>query len=168
MLDLTPEAVPTTMVKLTVTAVLAVAVLGIRTVISKLINRRENISRRTRRRWMVTNRNLSLLILMAFCAVVWFGELRQVATALALVATGFVIATKEIWLNLTGYFYRSGAHFFTVGDRIEVGDFRGDVIDHGLAGATILEVGAKSQQYTGRAIFVPNSKFLTAPITNET
>jgi small-conductance mechanosensitive channel len=154
--------------KAIVTVSLLLAVFGARALATRLISRRNQITKRVRRRWLVTNRNVAVLAFLVGAIVIWFDELRHVATGLALVATGFVIATKELWLNLTGYLFRSGAHFFAVGDRIEIGDFRGDVVDHSLAGATILEVGAKSQQYTGRAVFVPNSKFLSTAVTNET
>lgn len=133
-----------------------------------VLSRMSSLSRRARRQWMVRVRNTTILLVVAGIIAVWHPQLARVATALALVAAAFAIATKELWLNLTGYLFRSGAHFFTVGDRIEIGDFHGDVIDHGPMGATVLEIGAKSHQHTGRAVFVPNSKFLTTPVINAT
>jgi small-conductance mechanosensitive channel len=154
--------------QLAMTLALGAVLAGARTVAVRLLGRVESLRRRSRRRWLVRIRNSALLLFVLGVVVIWFDQMIQLGTALALVATGFVIATKELWLNLTGYLFRSGAHFFAVGDRIEVGDFKGDVVDHGLAGATLLELGAKSQQYTGRAVFVPNSKFLSTAVTNET
>jgi small-conductance mechanosensitive channel len=151
----------------TATLGLAVLVLVARGLIAHVVARRTKVSKRIRRRWLVTARNLAVLVFLLGGAVIWLEELQQVATALALVATGFVIATRELWLNLSGYFFRSGANLIAVGDRVEIGEFRGDVMDHGLAGATLLEVGAKSQQYTGRAVFVPNKRFLSTAVANE-
>ncbi|MDY6863741.1 MAG: mechanosensitive ion channel family protein, partial [Thermodesulfobacteriota bacterium] len=39
-----------------------------------------------------------------------------------------------------------------------------------IMGTIVLEIGpgTKSHQYTGRAIFIPNSKFLSHPVINET
>jgi len=81
-----------------------------------------------------------------------------------------VIATKELLLNVTGFLFRSSSHFFSIGDRIEIGEIRGDVIDQTIMGVTLLEIGSgmKTHQYTGRAIFIPNSVFLNSPVNNET
>jgi small-conductance mechanosensitive channel len=154
--------------QLVATLVLAALLASAKALAVRLLGRMGSLRRRSRRRWLVRIRNSAVLLFAVGVVMIWFEQMIQVATALALVATGFVIATRQLWLNLSGYFFRSGAHFFAVGDRIEIGDFRGDVVDHGLAGATLLELGAKSQQYTGRAVFVPNSKFLSSAVTNET
>ena len=80
------------------------------------------------------------------------------------------MATKEIILCLSGGFYRASSGAFKVGDRIEIGVFRGDVIDQTLLSTTILEIGPgqTSHQQTGRTIVLPNSMLLTVGVINET
>lgn len=150
------------------TLALVAVLASVRLLMWWLLGRMESMKRRARRLWLVRVRNATLLLFLLGLTMIWFDEMLHVATALALVAAAFAIATKELWLNLTGYLFRSGAHFFTVGDRIEVGELHGDVIDHGPMGATVLEVGSKSHQHTGRAIFIPNGKFLSSPVINAT
>ena len=80
------------------------------------------------------------------------------------------IAMKEMFLCFAGSIYRTFARPFTAGDRIQIGDMRGDVVDVGLMGTQLLEVGPKdyTHQYTGRMISIPNSLILTTNVFNET
>jgi small-conductance mechanosensitive channel len=88
------------------------------------------------------------------------------ALSLTAIAVALVIATKEMILCVMGSLLRASARAFTIGDRIEIEGVHGDVIDHGLFATTILEVGP-GHLWTGRALTVPNSMFLSSPITNE-
>ena len=111
-----------------------------------------------------------LFFLIIGLVIIWFEQLRTLAATLVLVAVALAIATRGFLLNIIGSLFRSGAHIASIGDRIEIGDHRGDVIDHSLLGVTILEIGpgSKTHQYTGQSIFIPNSKFLSSSIKNET
>jgi small-conductance mechanosensitive channel len=90
------------------------------------------------------------------------------ALVLAL-GVGFVIATKELLMCVTGSFLRTVANTYSVGDRVEIGGFRGDVIDLTLFTTTLLEVGPSPNLHlrTGRTIVVPNSKLLGDVVVNE-
>ena len=70
---------------------------------------------------------------------------------------------------LTGTFYQSVAHPFLIGDHIEVGELRGQVISRGLFSTKVLEIGPgnKTHQFTGRLVTVPNSHFLIQNVRNE-
>lgn len=59
---------------------------------------------------------------------------------------------------------------YSIGDRIEIQELRGDVVDFSLFTTTLLEVGPGdfSHQHTGRAVVIPNSLLLTNPVVNET
>ena len=123
-----------------------------------------------RRRWLVAIRNASILLFLFFSGAVWATELRTFALSLVAIAAAIAIATKELIQCLIGSFYRSSSRLYSVGDRIEVGSHRGDVIDLSLLSTTLLEVGPKTitHQQTGRAITFPNSLLLTASVINET
>lgn len=166
--DLTGIADGPLLVHIVATMTLAAAMIGIRYLTGWLLGCLDTVKLRSRRLWLVRVRNATVFLFAVGFVVIWSDQLLQAATAVALVAAAFAIATKELWLNLSGYLFRSSAHFFTVGDRIEVGDFHGDVIDHSPMGATILEIGSKTHQHTGRAVFIPNGKFLSTPVINET
>lgn len=108
-------------------------------------------------------------ILITFI-VMYATELYQSILSLAALAAAFAIALKELFLCFAGSFYRTFARPFSIGDRIQIQDFRGDVVDVGLMGTQILEVGPKdyTHQYTGRMISIPNSLILTSNVYNET
>jgi small-conductance mechanosensitive channel len=114
-------------------------------------------------------RNIALFLMMAIVFVIWLEQLRHVAATVVVIAAAIVIALKEFLLNIVGYFYRTAFKYIEVGDRIEVGEHRGDVIDQNMMGITLLEVGPneRTHQYTGLSVFLPNSLFLNTPVKNE-
>jgi hypothetical protein len=70
---------------------------------------------------------------------------------------------------ITGSILKAGAGSFSIGDRIQIKDFRGDVIDQNLLATTILEVGPGklTHQRTGRMAVIPNAMFVSEPVINE-
>src|SRR5690606_21856396 len=84
-------------------------------------------------------------------------------------AVALVVATKELILCITGSILKTGAQSFKIGDRIQIKDFRGDVIDQNLFATTIMEIGPGklTHQRTGRVTVLPNSLFVSEPVINE-
>ncbi len=123
-----------------------------------------------KRRTIAKLKYLFLFTLFILIFILWATELYQFIISIAAIAAGFAIATKEVFLCLGGSFYRGFASPFVVGDRIEINGTRGDVVDIGLFGTQLLEVGPKdlTHQFTGRTVTIPNSTFLTKQILNET
>lgn len=121
------------------------------------------------RRWIVQIRNATALIIIFGIIVIWAAELRTVALSLVAIAAAIVLATKEIITCFTGGILRTSSRAFQIGDRIEIGTLRGDVVDQSLLTTTIFEIGPgkSNHQYTGRAITIPNSVFLTTAVVNE-
>lgn len=156
--------------KLLSTTILIVAVLFIRKYIVHWIKNKETFLPTFKRQWIVRVRNITIFLIFGILVVVWLEQLRTLAASIVVIAAAIVIATKEFLLNVVGFFYRTTAKFVTVGDRIELNDIRGDVIDQNLMGITLLEIGpgAKTHQYTGLTIYLPNSLFLSETVKNET
>ena len=123
-----------------------------------------------KRRFMANIRAIFFLIIVAAIFILWANELYQFVISLAAILAAFAIAGKELFLCYGGSFYKTFARPFSVGDRIQVGDIRGDVVDIGLLSTQLLEVGPKdyTQQLTGRTITLPNSIFLNTSVFNET
>lgn len=109
---------------------------------------------------------LSLVILTR----IWFAGFRDLGTFLGLVSAGLAIALKDVIVSVAGWVYLLWQRPFDVGDRIQIGDHAGDVIDKGLLRFTMLEIGnwAAGDQSTGRLIHVPNSRVFTDAIANYT
>ncbi len=123
-----------------------------------------------KRRWIIHARNAWVLVLILGLVVIWAAELKTFAISLVAIAAALVLATKELILCVMGGMLRTTARLFAVGDRIEIGHNRGDVVDHTLLTTTLYEIGPGRDihQYTGRSIVVPNSLFLTHSVVNET
>ncbi len=150
------------------TALLLTIVLLVRLLSARYI-RRNVASMELRRRWLVHSRNSLLLFLLLGLIIIWGEELRTLALSVVAIAVAFVVATKELILCVTGSILKAGAGSFNIGDRIQVKEFRGDVIDQSLLATTILEVGPGKliHQRTGRMIVIPNALFVAEPVINE-
>lgn len=122
-----------------------------------------------RRRWLVQSRNALALLILLGLVVIWAAELRALALSLVALAVAFVVATKELILCLSGSLLKAASRSFELGDRIQIKDFRGDVIDQNLLSTTILEVGPGKLTHarTGRMAVIPNSLFVSEPVINE-
>ena len=60
---------------------------------------------------------------------IWLDGIGSIVTYLGLVSAGIAIALKDPLTNITGWMFILWRAPFTVGDRIEVGQNAGDVID---------------------------------------
>lgn len=161
--------VPDSMLSLLISTVLLILGLLIaRALIARFIKRQVE-SLELRRRWLVQSRNGLILLLMLGLALIWGEELRTLALSIVAIAVAFVVATKELIMCITGSILKAGAGSFSIGDRIQIKDFRGDVIDQNLLATTILEVGPGklTHQRTGRMAVIPNALFVSEPVINE-
>lgn len=151
------------------TVVYVVAILVGRWLAASSVRRSKRMSEDLRRRWFIQIRNLTLLALLLGLTVIWAEELATIALGAVAVAAALVIATKELIMCVSGTLLEGSGKGFRVGDRIEVNGHRGDVYDQTLLTTTLLEVGpgANTAQYSGRAVMLPNSVFLTHPVINE-
>jgi len=149
-------------------AMLIAAALALRVILIQALQRATPASE-TRLRWQVSIRNFSLFLILAGLAAIWAKALETFWTIVLALGVGFVIATKELLQCLTGTILRATSKTYSIGDRIEIGAFRGDVIDLNLFSTTLLEVGPSKAMHlrTGRTITVPNMKLLDTPIINE-
>ncbi|MCL4410212.1 MAG: mechanosensitive ion channel family protein [Gammaproteobacteria bacterium] len=148
--------------------VLVAGVSILRFLLGRFIRKSVNSSE-LRQRWLVQSRNGLLLFLLLGLMMIWASELRTFALSLVAIAVAFVVATKELILCLTGSIVKSAGSSFNIGDRIQVKDFRGDVVDQNLLTTTILEVGPGklSHQRTGRMTVIPNALFVSEAVINE-
>lgn len=120
-----------------------------------------------RQRWWISLiKNLATAALFAGLVAIWADEIKAFALSIAAVAVAFVIATKELWLCVTGATWRGAAQAFSVGDWIEIGPHSGEVIEENLLATVLQEIDPHDFSLTGRTIWAPNSLLLTAPIIN--
>lgn len=98
-------------------------------------------------------------------ARLWFVGLQSLSTFLGLLTAALAIALQDPIVNLAGWLFLIWRRPFRVGDRIQIGDIRGDVIDMRIFQFSLLEIGnwVNADQSTGRVIHVPNGKVFREP-----
>lgn len=113
---------------------------------------------------------LGVVVVLAGVVTLWFQQIQQTVLALTALAAAFVLASKELIVCVTGGLYKAFVGPYELGDRIEVAGVRGDVIDTGLLGTTLMEVGPNdaSQRSTGRFVYLPHAVLLANPLYNAT
>jgi small-conductance mechanosensitive channel len=148
------------------TIVLFIVVFGLRSLALGFVQRRLPATDTLQLRWASQVRSFSYAILGFGLFTIWAAQLQALAVSFVVLAMAVVWATKETIACIQGAVYRLSSNAFQVGDRINVGGIRGDVIDPGILSTTVLEVG-QGHQRTGRTISIPNSLFMTEPVLNE-
>ena len=99
---------------------------------------------------------------------IWFEGFSSITTYLGLLSAGIAISMQAPLVNLAGWAFIIWRQPFTAGDRIQVGEYRGDVIDQRIFMFTLMEIGnwVDADQSTGRVIHVPNGKIFTDALAN--
>lgn len=110
---------------------------------------------------------------------IWFDNPARLGMFAGLVTAGVAFALQKVITSLAGYFVILRGNTFSVGDRIVMGDVRGDVVALGFMQTTIMEMGqppavqaanpamwVHSRQFTGRIVTISNSEIFDKPVYN--
>lgn len=121
-----------------------------------------------RYRWRKSSGYIAFFLGVAITARIWFQGMGPISTVIGLVSAGVAIALKDALVNLAGWGFIVWRHPFEVGDRIQVGDVSGDVIDLRIFQFTLMEIGnwVHADQSTGRVVHVPNGRVFTDALAN--
>lgn len=123
---------------------------------------------RIRYRWKKTSQYVMVSIAVFILGMIWIQGFRSLATYLGLLSAGLAIALRELVANFVGWAFILWRRPFEVGDRIQIGDTAGDVIDLRIFQFTLLEIGnwVDADQSTGRVIHVNNGQVFTLSVAN--
>ena len=123
---------------------------------------------RMRYRWRKTTLYVVVPIGILIVGRIWFEGVASLATYLGLLSAGVAIALKDPLVNLAGWGFIIWRRPFEVGDRIQIGDYRGDVIDLRIFQFTLMEIGnwVDADQSTGRIIHLPNGFVFSQALAN--
>ena len=90
---------------------------------------------------------------------IWISDFITLSTFFGLLSAGIAIALKDIITSIAGWIFLLVRRPFKVGDRIEINNVKGDVIDIKLLNFTLLEISnwVDAEQSTGRLVHIPNS-----------
>jgi len=129
----------------------------IRIVISKTIIERLD-DYKDRYFWTKSLRTTTLILALLILSRIWFGIFESVGTFLGLLSAGLAIAFKDLLVNIGGWLFLITRKPLAIGDRVQIGDITGDVIDIRLFQFSVMEIGnwVDSDQSTGRIVHIPN------------
>ncbi len=110
---------------------------------------------------------LNLLIIF-LVIIIWLQHLGSITIFISAVGAGVALALQEVILCMAGWLVIMTRRPFEVGDRIEFGEIKGDVIDIQILQTSMLEIGnwVAADQSTGRIVKVPNSAVFKKPQFN--
>jgi small-conductance mechanosensitive channel len=97
--------------------------------------------------------SIALVIAFAFAS-----QLGSAATFAGLLTAGVAVALQNVILSVAGYFLLIGKYGIRTGDRIQIGDVTGEVIDVGLIRMHVMELGGEALETpTGRVVAFSNA-----------
>jgi len=114
---------------------------------------------------LVASRNVLAVLVVTALLMVWVRELAGFVLSIAAIAGAMLIVSKELIMCWLGTIVRTVSRPFQIGDIVEIGTWRGKVIDSDLLTTTLLEMGP-AHQFTGHHSQLPNSVFLNLPVKN--
>lgn len=153
--------------KIITTLVIFLVLWILRFIIIKILwQRSDNV--RTRYHWRRNTTYALIIILLIALGFVWIERFKSIGTFLGLLSAGIAIALKDLLANLAGWIFIIVRKPFRIGDRIEIENFAGDVIDIHVFRFTLLEMGnwVEADQTTGRIVHIPNGKIFITPLAN--
>jgi small-conductance mechanosensitive channel len=111
---------------------------------------------------------LYTIFLFLFIGPIWTVGISSLTTFLGLASAGIAIAMHDTIANIAGWIFIITRNPFKIGDRIQIGDTAGDVIDIRLFQFSLIEIGnwVDADQSTGRIVHVPNSRVLRESLAN--
>jgi small-conductance mechanosensitive channel len=108
------------------------------------------------------------LTLVLFLGLLFEDRLGRLTFAIGLVGAGVAVALQDVLASIAGAFSIGFSRLYTVGDRVQIAETHGDVIDIGLLRTTLMETGSwvSKDLYNGRVVRIPNSAVLKGTVFN--
>ena len=101
-------------------------------------------------------------------APIWIESSHDLGIGLGVFSAGTAFALQEVIASFAGWLVICTTRSIRVGDRIEVGGVKGDVIDIGVLRTSVMELGAwiTGEYYSGRIVQVSNATVFKGPLYN--
>jgi small-conductance mechanosensitive channel len=117
------------------------------------------------RKFVIFSGYLSILL---FLAILFEDRLGRLSFAFGVVGAGVAVALQDVLASIAGAFSIGFSRLYAIGDRVQIADTRGDVIDIGLLRTTLMETGnwVSRDLYNGRIVRIPNSTVLKGSVFN--
>jgi small-conductance mechanosensitive channel len=125
---------------------------------------------RSRYTWKRTVSFIVGFLTLVLIGSVWVKAISQFGAFLGLLTAGLAIALKDPLTNIAGWIFILTRKPFNLGDRVQIGEHKGDVIDIRLFQFSLLEIQnwVDAEQSTGRIIHLPNGTVFSNAQANYT
>jgi len=139
----------------------------VRLIVIKIVRKKVS-DLQTRYKWQKNSVYFTVFFGILLISRVWFQGIQYFTTYFGLLSAGLAIALKDVIESMVGWAFILWRNLFTVGDRIQIGDYKGDIVDIRLFKFTILEIGnwVDADQSTGRLMDIPNNMVFTHVLAN--
>jgi len=114
---------------------------------------------RRRNQFLLLRRILVTAVIALILIFALSTEIGSLATFAGFLTAGIAVALQNVILSVAAYFFLIGRYGIRVGDRIQIGDVTGDVVDIGLVRLHLVELDTSSGEArpTGRIVVFSNS-----------
>ncbi|MDD5005256.1 MAG: mechanosensitive ion channel family protein [Candidatus Omnitrophica bacterium] len=127
----------------------------------------ENINlKHTFKRLAVYISGALVLLILGF---IWLRKI-HLGIILSLSTAGLIISLGDLILSFVAWFFITLRKPFEIGERVQIGSIKGDVVDIRGFDVTLLEIGGwiDEEQSTGRVVHIPNNFIFRQPVYNYT
>lgn len=113
-------------------------------------------------------RYTSYFLIFLLAIFTFVGEIKYFTIAIGIMSAGVALALQEVILSIAGWIAILSSNMYKTGDRIEINQIKGDVIDIGITRTTLMEIGVwvSSDNYSGRIVQVSNAFVFKGTVHN--
>ncbi len=113
---------------------------------------------RRRSQLLLVRRIVFWALVVAIVGFTFATDLGSLATFAGLLTAGVAVAMQSVLVSIVGYFFLIGKYGIRVGDRVQIGNVTGEVIDLGLVRLHLMELSGQGPLGpTGRVVAFANS-----------
>jgi small-conductance mechanosensitive channel len=113
-------------------------------------------------------RIFSYALILLLAIISFIGKVQYFTLTIGLISAGIAFALQEVILSVAGWVAIFSSNIYKPGDRIELEQVKGDVIDIGILRTTLMEIGewVKGDNYSGRIVQISNAIVFKGVVRN--
>jgi small-conductance mechanosensitive channel len=111
---------------------------------------------RRRQQLLLVRRIVVWAVALVIVGIAFATEASSFATFAGLLSAGIAVAMQSVLVSIVGYFFLIGKYGLRVGDRVQIANVSGEVIDLGIVRLHLMEIGPRDGP-TGRVVAFSNS-----------
>ena len=110
----------------------------------------------------------SYILIIFLILILFTGSFQYFTVSIGLISAAIAFALQEVVLSIAGWVAIFGSNIYKTGDRIQINNIKGDVIDIGVTKTTLMEIGdwVSGDNYNGRIVQISNSFVFKGAVHN--